>query len=92
MCGVYAEEDGNLQKQVYAMVVEAMGDMHARNLRHKTAYTSVVGDVDEEFLWKTEVQNTDVSCRVEDMDRLLDVEKSLVADFCSYRMLARPHP
>jgi hypothetical protein len=81
MCGAYAEEDGNLRKQVYAMVVEAMGDVHARNLRHKTAYTSVVvGDVDEELLWEIEVQNADVSCRVVDVDRLLDAERPLVAD------------
>jgi phenylpyruvate tautomerase PptA (4-oxalocrotonate tautomerase family) len=93
MCGAYAEEDGNLRKQVYAMVVEAMGDVHARNLRHKTAYTSVVvGDVDEELLWEIEVQNADVSCRVVDVDRLLDAERPLVADLRYLWLLAGPHP
>jgi hypothetical protein len=65
-----------------------MDNMYPRILRRKTAYTSVaVGDVDEELLWKNEVQNTNVSCRVVGVDKLLDAERPLVADLRYLRLL-----
>ena len=72
----------NLDKRMHEIVEVVVVEYLANKIaRCGTAFTSVVlGDVGEETLWKGEVQEPRVPCRIVHVDEFLVPERALVAN------------